>query len=65
MEASAGASSVPAQSQVAGSSLVAGSSSATALEQNRLPFDISTIALQSRVTVNLGARDAQPTERKR
>jgi hypothetical protein len=30
-----------------------------------LPFDISTVALQSRVTVNLGRRLAKPTEVKR
>ncbi|OAL55809.1 hypothetical protein IQ07DRAFT_178710 [Pyrenochaeta sp. DS3sAY3a] len=42
----------------------AGGNTAT-LQQNRLPFDINTVDLQSRVTVNLGRRLAKPTEAKR
>lgn len=60
LQASSQLNSVPAQSQVAGSS----SSSAAELQNNRLPFDISTIALQSKVTVNLGARAMSTGKRK-
>jgi hypothetical protein len=59
------ATSVPAQSQVAGPTTVAPPSVTASLQQNQAPFDLSTIALQSRVTVNLGKREAQPTQKRR
>jgi hypothetical protein len=56
--------SVPAESAVAGTTTSAALPDSTAsLQQNQqLPFDISTVALQSRVTVNLGRRLVKPTE---
>jgi len=54
---------MPAQSAVAGTTSAAALPDSTAsLQQNQqLGFDISTVALQSRVTVNLGKRLAKPT----
>ncbi|PZC91914.1 hypothetical protein A1F95_08386 [Pyrenophora tritici-repentis] len=56
--------SVAAQSQVAANAppqpTIVGSSNAAAPPS--APFDINTVALQSRVTVNLGRRVAKPTQ---
>jgi hypothetical protein len=66
--------SVPVQSQIQGNSGAQTTvapppppppESTASLQQNQLPFDINTIALVSRVTVNLGRREAEPTQRKR
>jgi hypothetical protein len=55
-------------SAVAQSQVAANAPAPTAVRDSSaqpLPFDISTVALQSRVTVNLGRRLAKPTEVKR
>ncbi|KAF1912488.1 hypothetical protein BDU57DRAFT_542319 [Ampelomyces quisqualis] len=54
--------SVPVQSQIQGNT---GGETTAGPAANGLPFNIQTVSLQSRVTVNLGRRLAQPTQTRR